>query len=281
MDKPARAGAVRRLISQKELAKKRKELKKHAFRFMFFALLSVIFLSVTVGASSNLTLDLSPEMEPGNMGVLEVLFLFAALALLPSLLLMMTSFTRIIIVLSFIRNAMGTAQSPPTQVLVGLTLILTIFVMAPVFTEIGTTAITPYQNGTISAQQALDEMQKPIKRFMLKQITPKSLNLFLSISETPVPLVEEGEDNNERLMELSLIVIVPSFITSELERAFLMGFLIYLPFLLIDLVVASILMSMGMMMLPPAMISLPFKLLLFVMVDGWSLVLGTLVTSFY
>lgn len=267
-----------------KLAQKKRQLKKHVLRFLFFAALSAVLLGITVSAAPGVTIDLSPEAEPGgSMGVLEVLFLFASLALLPSILLMMTSFTRIIIVLGFVRNAMGTAQAPPTQVVLGLALFLTLFIMMPVITEINTAAIIPYQQGRLDAGQALQEVEKPLKKFMLKQTTEKSLNLYISISNTPVPMIEEGAtsmENNEQLMQLSLAVVVPAFITSELERAFLMGFLIYLPFLLIDLIVASILMSMGMMMLPPAMVSLPFKLLMFVMVDGWSLLLGTLVQSF-
>lgn len=256
------------------------KLKKQALLFGCSLLAVVLLLGVTVYAAPAVSIDFTPDETGGNaMGVLEVFFLFALIALLPSILLMMTSFTRIIIVLSFLRNAMGTQQSPPNMILVGLALFLTLFVMAPVVTEITTTAYVPYKNGTLNEMQAIDAAVKPMKRFMLLQTKPKELNLYLSISGTEMT-VEEGQDEIEELSKLSLAVIVPAFITSELERAFLIGFLLYLPFLIVDMVVASVLMSMGMVMLPPAMISMPFKLLTFILVGGWDLLLGTLVQGF-
>ena len=221
--------------------------------------------------------------DDGNGGnsldSLDVLFLFLFLAVVPSFILMMTSFTRIIIVLSFLRNALGTQQSPPNQILIGLALILTLFIMSPVIGRVNAEAYQPYRDGAITREEAFDKAQVPVKEFMLKQTEKKSLDLFMQISKTE-PSVLEGEEGPQRYMNLDLTVVVPSFILSELNRAFTMGFLIFLPFLIIDLVVASTLMSMGMVMLPPTMIALPFKLMLFVLVDGWDLVIKTLVQGF-
>ena len=211
------------------------------------------------------------------MDMLDIMFLFLFLAVVPSLLIMMTSFTRIIIVLSFLRNALGTQQSPPNQVMIGLALFLTLFIMSPVFAKVNTQAYEPYKAGAITREEAFTRAQEPMKEFMLKQTEKKSLDLFLSISKTEVPDVSGGP---EGYMKLGLTVLVPSFILSELNKAFTMGFLIYIPFLIIDLVVSSTLMSMGMVMLPPTMIALPFKIMMFVLVDGWSLVIKTLVTGF-
>ncbi|WP_432764762.1 flagellar type III secretion system pore protein FliP [Hungatella effluvii] len=211
------------------------------------------------------------------MDMLDIMFLFLFLAVVPSLLIMMTSFTRIIIVLSFLRNALGTQQSPPNQVMIGLALFLTLFIMSPVFSKVNTQAYEPYKAGEITREEAFTRAQEPMKEFMLKQTEKKSLDLFLSISKAEVPDVSEGP---EAYMKLGLTVLVPSFILSELNKAFTMGFLIYIPFLIIDLVVSSTLMSMGMVMLPPTMIALPFKIMMFVLVDGWSLVIKTLVAGF-
>ncbi len=202
---------------------------------------------------------------------LQVLFLLTILTLAPSILVMMTSFSRFVIVLSFLRQAMGTQQTPPTQVLIGLALFLTIFVMNPIFTEVNQKALQPYLNEEISQTEAFDIAQGPIKSFMLRQTREKDLALFLRVSGSEMP---------ETLEEVGLHVIVPAFVISELKTAFQIGFLIYIPFLILDMVVASILLSMGMMMLPPVLISLPFKLMLFVMVDGWHLTVGSLVKSF-
>lgn len=259
-------------------------LKKQLLLFLIS--LSVVVLLVffafktTSLAAPGVSIDfVADDTSNGSMGVLDIMFLFVLLSLIPSILLMMTSFTRIIIVLSFMRNALGTQQSPPNQVLVGLALFLTLFIMAPTFQEIKTTAYDPYKAGTYTIMQAAEVGQIPLKRFMLGQTTPKSLNLYLNISGGEIPKID-SEENLDELTRLSLFIIVPAFITSELERAFLIGFLLYLPFLIIDIVVSSVLMSMGMVMLPPATISLPFKILLFVLVDGWSLLLGTLVQGF-
>ena len=263
-----------------DTARAKRRLKRQLAVFGASFIGAAVSLGITAYAAPAVTLDFTPAADVGTgFGVLEIMFLFGIISLLPSIMLMMTSFTRIIIVLSFLRNALGTQQSPPTQVLVGLSLFLTLFIMFPVVTEIRNTAYVPYQQGTYTAMEAVEAGVKPLKRFMLKQTTTKSLNLYLSISNTAMPLLEEGQDP-EKLTELSLAVVVPAFVTSELERAFIMGFLIFLPFLIIDMVVSSVLMSMGMVMLPPAMISMPFKILMFVLVDGWSLLLGTMVQSF-
>jgi len=201
----------------------------------------------------------------------EILTIFTILTLAPSILIMMTAFTRIIIVLSIVRNALGTQQMPPNQVLIGLALFITFFIMAPIGAEINKNAVEPYLAGEIVQEEALDKAMEPLRNFMFKQTREKDLALFLSLS---------GIGQPEVLDEIPNHVLIPAFIISELKTAFQIGFLIYIPFIIIDMVVASTLMSMGMMMLPPVMISLPFKILLFIMVDGWSLVIKTLITGF-
>jgi len=202
---------------------------------------------------------------------LQIMFLLTILTLAPSILIMTTSFTRVIIVLSFLRQAMGTQQTPPTQILIGLGLFLTFFIMGPVWTEINEKALQPYLEEEISQVQAFELAQKPVKAFMVKQTREKDLALFVNL--------ETGE-RPANVDDISMRTIIPAFIISELKTAFQIGFLIYIPFLILDMVVASILLSMGMMMLPPVLISLPFKLMLFVMVDGWHLTVGSLMRSF-
>lgn len=211
----------------------------------------------------------SPKDYVDNIKLLMVL---TVLSVLPSFLVMMTSFTRIIVVLGFTRNALGTQQSPPNQVLVGLALFLTIFIMYPTYSTINSEAVKPFLENKINQQQALEKASKPIRKFMLKETRDKDLELFLDISKADK--IKITKDN------APLKAVVPAFIISELKTAFTIGFLIYVPFLIIDIVVASILMSMGMFMLPPVMISLPFKILLFVMVDGWYLLVKSLVLGF-
>lgn len=206
-----------------------------------------------------------------TLQTLELLVSLTLISLLPSIVVMMTSFTRIIIVLSFLRNAMGLQQTPPNMVLIGIALFLTLFIMAPVVTEINENAYQPYKEEVITQEEAIEIASEPLKNFMLAQTEIKPLNMFLELSGTEQP---------EHLSELPMSVVIPAFVTSELGRAFFMGFLLYIPFLLIDMIVSSTLMSMGMIMLPPAMISLPFKLLLFIVLDGWQLLFGTLVKSF-
>src|SRR5687767_895604 len=203
---------------------------------------------------------------------LQVLLLMTALTLLPAILLMMTAFTRIVIVLGILRQALGAGQTPPNQVLIGLSLFLTLFVMGPVIDKVNTDAVQPYMAGTIDATTAMKAGAEPLKRFMLDQTRESDIATFVRISGG------EGFDKPE---DVPLRILVPAFATSELKSAFQIGFLIFIPFVIIDLVVASALMSMGMMMLSPVLISLPFKLMLFVLVDGWGLVMGTLAASFY
>jgi flagellar biosynthetic protein FliP len=203
---------------------------------------------------------------------LQVLFLMTALTFLPAALMMMTAFTRIIIVLAILRQAIGLMQAPSGQVLIGLALFLTFFVMAPVFDRINNEALQPYFNDQMSMQQAAVAGSKPLRGFMLAQTRESDIQLFANIS---------GADSYKSPDDIPMSVLVPSFVTSELKTAFQIGFLIFIPFLIIDLVVASVLMSMGMMMLSPMVISLPFKLMLFVLVDGWALIIGTLASSFY
>lgn len=262
----------------------RRELKRQLLLlgFSLFMVISLccLLLCTRAYAAPGVSIDFMADDTTGSsLGVLDIIILFVLLALIPSILLMMTSFTRIIIVLSLMRSALGTQQSPPNQILVGLALFLTLFIMTPTLQEVKATAYDPYKAGTYTAAEAVDAAQVPMKKFMLGQTTPKSLRLYLDISGSDVPQIDSQEDI-DRLTDLSLFVIVPAFITSELERAFLIGFLLYLPFLIIDIVVSSVLMSMGMVMLPPSTISLPFKILMFLLVDGWNLLLGTLVQGF-
>ncbi len=202
----------------------------------------------------------------------QTLLLMTSLSFLPAMLLTMTSFTRILIVLGLLRSAIGTQSSPPNQILVGLALFLTFFIMSPVFDKIYSDAYQPFSTNKISAEQALDRGVAPLKEFMLKQTREADLALFARLANTPQ--MQGPED-------VSLRILVPSFIISELKTAFQIGFTIFIPFLIVDLVVASVLMSMGMMMVPPATISLPFKLMLFVLVDGWQLLVGALSQSFF
>ena len=209
---------------------------------------------------------------------LEIIILLTLIALAPSMLIMMTCFTRIVIVLGFLRTAMQTQSTPPNMVITGMALFLTFFIMAPVFSEINEVAYQPYVSEELTTEEALDAASVPLKKFMLKQTSQDDLQFFLDLSKTEEP---EGGYTDEYLQnDLSLTVIVPSFMISELKRAFQMGFLIFLPFLVIDLVVGSTLMSMGMMMLPPAMISMPFKILVFVLADGRNLLIGSVVASY-
>lgn len=202
---------------------------------------------------------------------LQILLLMTALSFLPAILMMMTSFTRIIIVFSILRQAMGLQQSPSNQILIGLSLFLTFFIMAPVLDKVHETALTPYVDEQISARQALENAKKPFHAFMIAQTRESDLNLFFRISGTDKVM---GPD------DVPMSILMPAFITSELKTAFQIGFIIFIPFLVIDIVVASVLMAMGMMMLSPLIISLPFKIMLFVLVDGWALIIGTLAASF-
>ena len=203
---------------------------------------------------------------------LQILALMSLLTVLPALLLIMTSFTRIIIVLSILRMAIGTNQTPPNQVLLGLALFLTLFIMAPVFTQINDEAIQPYLNDQADFVQAFEVAQQPLREFMLKQTRESDIELFAEIS---------GQQELDGPESVPMQLLIPAFLTSELKTAFQIGFLLFVPFVVIDLVVASVLMALGMMMLSPMMISLPFKIMMFVLIDGWALILGTLANSFY
>ncbi len=220
----------------------------------------------------NIDLNIGPAESPGEVvDSVRLLIFLTMLSLLPAFLVMVTSFTRIIVVLAFLKTAMGTHQAPPAVVLIGLALFLTVFIMAPVYGEINQTALQPFMAGEIDQVQAQERASAPLREFMLKQTRDKDLELFVNLSGVENPVRET----------LPLTTVIPAFVISELKTAFQMGFMLYLPFLIIDMVVASILLSMGMFMLPPVMISLPFKLLLFVLVDGWYLVVRSLVESFY
>ncbi|MGM0844610.1 MAG: flagellar type III secretion system pore protein FliP [Bacillota bacterium] len=201
----------------------------------------------------------------------KLLLLFTVLSIAPGILILMTSFTRIVIVLSFVRTSLATQQMPPNQVLMGLALFLTFFIMAPTFQEVNETALTPLFNDEINLEEAYENAAVPFKEFMSKHTRQKDLELFLNYS---------GADRPESIEDIPLTALVPAFALSEIKTAFQIGFMIFIPFLVIDMVVASVLMSMGMMMLPPVMISLPFKILLFVLVDGWYLVVKSLLQSF-
>lgn len=211
------------------------------------------------------------NVNGNQMPALDILLLLTLIWLLPSIVIMMTSFTRTVIMLSFLRNAMGIQQTPPNMVLIGIALFLTLFIMDPVIQDINTNAYTPYKNQEITQEEALEIAQVPLKEFMLRNTEESALTLFTDMA---------GTEEVAQVQDLPMTVVIPSFMTSELKRAFTAGFLLYLPFLLIDIVVASTLMSMGMMMLPPAMISLPFKLLLFVTVNGWELLFASIAQSF-
>lgn len=212
------------------------------------------------------------EGEPGRTAaVVQFLFLLTVLSLAPAILVMLTSFTRIVVVLSLLRHALGTQQMPANQIIIGLSLFLTFFIMTPVWEKVNSQALQPYMEEEISAEEAFTLAALPVKEFMLKQTREKDIVLFAEIARDKQPRNPD---------EIKLPVLMPAFAISELKTAFQIGFMIYLPFLILDMVIASVLLSMGMMMLPPIMISLPFKLLLFVLVDGWNLIVGSLVQSF-
>lgn len=205
---------------------------------------------------------------------LQILLILTVISLAPSILIMVTSFTRIVIVLHFTRTALGTNTTPPNQVIIGLSLFLTFFIMAPTFTEINNVAVQPLSRGEITQEEAIDKGLQPIRSFMFEQTNRKDLKLFLNIAKV-------DSSNLENVDDIPTTTLIPAFIISELRTAFIIGFLIYIPFIIIDMVVASTLMSMGMMMLPPTTISMPFKILLFILADGWNLIIGQVVQTFY
>lgn len=215
--------------------------------------------------------ELLQGLNGGSVPTLELLFMITLLALLPSIVLMMTSFLRIIIILSFTRSAIGIQQTPPNMALVGIALFLTLFIMSPVISRVNEEAYQPYLRGEITQSQALERMEGPMKEFMLRNTQKDTLDAFVEMA---------GEDVRENVEDYPLTVVTPAFMTSELKAGFTAGFLLYLPFLLIDVVVSTTLMAMGMVMLPPTMVSMPFKILLFISVDGWQLLFGSIVRSF-
>jgi len=239
----------------------------------FLLALGMLLLTATVDAQTS-TLALATEAagEQSYSLSIQILVLMTLLTLLPAIVLSASAVVRIIIVLSILRQALGTAQTPPNQVLLGIALFLTFFVMSPVISEIDRNAAQPYVNGELSAMDALHSGIAPLRAFMLEQTRASDLALFASIA---------GHDDIAAVEDAPLSIIIPSFMVSELKTAFQIGFLVFIPFLVIDLVVSSVLMSMGMMMLSPMLVSLPFKIMLFVLVDGWALLLGTLASSFY
>jgi len=248
---------------------KRERLAAIVILTLFFLILPV---AVHAQPLPGIDLQISPTDDPaGVVDTVKLFVLLTVLALAPAFLVMTTSFTRIIVVLSILRSALGIQQTPPNQVLIGLALFLTAFVMAPVFGQINDQALQPYLNNRLTQEQAWEAAAGPVRNFMLKQTREKDLALFIGLAKAERP---------RRPEQVPLTTMVPAFVISELKTAFQMGFLLYVPFLVIDMVVASALMSMGMFMLPPVMISLPFKILLFVMVDGWYLVVKSLVESF-
>lgn len=247
---------------------------------LFLLVLLVAFALLIAGCSTTdpnlsapgITLSVNQDGNPTEVtsGV-QLLVLLTVLSLAPSIIILFTSFTRIVIVLSMLRNAIGTPSIPPNQVIIGLSLILSFYIMAPVYQQVNEQAIQPYTQGQIDQQTAITRGMEPIRQFMFKQTRDKDIQLFLELGKEPQPA---------SLDDIKTVVLLPAFVISELRVAFTMGFVIYIPFLIIDMVVSSVLLSMGMMMLPPSLVSLPFKLLLFVLVDGWYLITRSLVVSF-
>lgn len=223
------------------------------------------------GPSLNVSLSDAGDSRDTVAVALQIVALLTVLTLAPAILIMLTSFTRIVVVLGFVRRALATQQVPPTQVLIGLSLFLTFFVMAPTFQQIREKAIQPYFDGHITLNKAFGNAEEPAREFLFRNTRKKDLQLFVNMARLPRP---------QNKADVPTYVLIPSFVVSELQTAFLIGFIIYIPFLIIDMVVASVLLSMGMLMLPPVIVSLPFKIILFVLVDGWGLVVGSLVRSF-
>ena len=247
------------------------------FRMTLLLLIAVIVGTVAIAAAApvplpSLNIGVGTATKPAEVATtIQIFLLLTVLTLAPSLLIMTTSFTRIVVVLSFLRTALGTQQAPSNQIILALSLFLTFFIMTPVWQQVNRDAYQPFKAGTLSQEQAFEKAVQPVRKFMLSQTREKDLGLFVSLSKQARP--KNADD-------IPTLTIVPAFMISELRTAFQIGFLIYIPFIVVDMVVASVLMSMGMMMLPPVMISLPFKILLFVLVDGWGLVISSLVKSF-
>lgn len=246
-----------------------------AICLLLIALPVLAALSPSASAQTSvptISIDLKETDSPDDLvPAMKIIAMLTVLTIAPAILLMMTAFTRILVVLSFVRQALGTMTMPPNQVIVGLSLFLTMFIMAPVWDVIKEKAYDPYVNKAITQDQALDELMKPMRKFMLAQTRESDLGMFYSIT---------GKEQPKDASEVPMSLLLPAFMVSELKTAFQIGFLIYIPFLIIDMVISSVLMAMGMMMLPPTVVSLPFKLILFVLVDGWALIVENLVKSF-
>ncbi len=245
---------------------------KHTWVFLCFILLLLPTASFAGGTFDAFSVATQANGNQVYSVSIQTLALMTVLSMLPAALMMMTSFTRIIIVLAILRQALGLMQAPSSQILIGLSLFLTFFIMAPVFNQINTSALQPYLNDSISFQKAAEKGEEPLREFMLGQTREADISMFMKIS---------GDKDYSSNKDIPFTVLVPAFVTSELKTAFQIGFLLFIPFLIIDLVVASVLMSMGMVMLSPMIVSLPFKIMLFVLVDGWNLIMGTLASSFY
>ena len=265
-----------KLSNSKNKIKDKKKTRQKTIILLLFAFF-LFFATSCVGENQltapgvTFSVGEGDDAEEISTGV-QLLVLLTVLSLAPSILILATSFTRIIIVLSLLRNAIGTPSTPPNQVLIGFALLLTFFSMAPVYNEVNENAFQPFIEGQITQEVALERASGPLRDFMFRQTHEKDLDLFISMN---------GQSQPETLDDISMIVLLPAFVVSELRTAFTMGFVLYVPFLVIDMVVASVLLAMGMMMLPPSLISLPFKLLLFVLTDGWFLITQSLLTSFY
>ncbi len=252
---------------------------KRKCAWLLIGMLSFILLLPDLGVAQTpdhsvplLSIDMNQNPEPGKVGVvMQIFLLLTVLSLAPSILVMVTSFTRIAIVLSLLRQAIGSNQLPPNQIIIGLSLFLTFFIMTPVWHSVHQEALKPYMANEISAQEALSKAIQPVRKFMIRQTREKDLAMLVDVARL---------DRPKNVDDVPIHVLIPAFIMSELKTAFQIGFMLYVPFLIIDMVVASVLLSMGMMMLPPVMVSLPFKLMIFVLTDGWFMIVGSLVKSF-
>lgn len=269
-----------------KVKKNKRKLGRFLFGIIFLLGITLMIPSSSAYATSSSVTNTDKVANDFNLNItsnagsaslsstLQILLVLTVISLAPSILIMVTSFTRIIIVFHFTRTALGTNTTPPNQIIIGLALFLTFFIMAPTFSQIKTEAFDPLQSGTITQEEAFEKGLEPIRNFMFTQTNRKDLKLFLNIAEVDADSLENIED-------IPTTTLIPAFIISELRTAFIIGFLIYIPFIVIDMVVASTLMSMGMMMLPPTTISMPFKILLFILADGWNLIIGQVVQTFY
>lgn len=254
--------------------------RKHIRYILFFAcLITLIITMSTMTYADNdysVTLSMPKNDENSVSSTIQILIVLTVLSLAPAIVILLTSFTRIIVVLHFTRSALGTQTTPPNQVLIGLALFLTLFIMSPVFLKVNSEAIKPLNEGKITYEKAFEKGMEPVREFMFEQTRKKDIKLFADIAK-----IDTKENPVKELKDIPNTVLIPAFVISELRTGFIIGFLIYIPFIVVDMVVSSTLMSMGMMMLPPTVISLPFKILLFILADGWNLLIGNLVKTFY